>query len=225
MSSASLQTPPGAAASLTTYALRYAKKDQARYYGQLEVSRILERAVRRSGLPVAFSRGFHPHAKISFREALPVGMESEAEEAEIQLEEAVAEQTILKRLNDQLPDGFRILSVKRVEPTEPRPSRVRVTYLVSGLTEKTAEAIMAHYPSAADRIVRKKTKKGCIEARCADVLVSVRRIDATRVAMDLVEGPTARFRPQSIFEVLFPDTPEVFTACRLCKVSVAPFEE
>lgn len=210
---------------LYTYTLQYSKKDRARFYGQLEVSRIMERAVRRSGLPVAFSHGFHPHAKIAFREALPVGMESETEEMDIQLEEAIEGRMILERLNDHLPEGLQILSAKPWAQADKKPSALRVTYRVSGLTEEMAEAIITRFPMCADRIVSKKTKKGRIEARCADVLLSVRRLDETSVAMELVERPTARFRPQSFFEVLLPDDLEALRACRLCKVFVAPFEE
>lgn len=207
------------------YEIRFAKKDHARFYGQLEVSRIMERAVRRSGLPVVFSQGFHPHPKISFREALPVGMESEAEEAEIQLEEPLEVQEIRDRLNRQLPSGLRVLAVTPTSPGAPKPSVLRVTYHVSGLTEEMTKAIITRYAECADCPVTKKTKRGHIETRCADVLVSVHRIDETRVAMDLAETPSARFRPQSFLEVLLPDGAEALGAYRVCKVSVAPFEE
>ncbi len=218
-------TPGGVDTPPYTYELRFAKKDQARFYGQLEVGRIMERAVRRSGLPVAFSHGFHPHPKISFREALPVGMESEAEAAEIQLEKILEPRDIQDRLNAQLPQGLRVLAVRRVSAGTRNPSVLRVTYHVSGLTEEMVEAIIFRYPMCADHLVTKKTKRGHVQARCADVLVSVRRIDATRVAMDLVEKPSARFRPQSFLEVLLPDKPQALGACRVCKVSVEPFEE
>uniref|UniRef100_A0A832ECL1 TIGR03960 family B12-binding radical SAM protein n=1 Tax=Desulfacinum infernum TaxID=35837 RepID=A0A832ECL1_9BACT len=210
---------------LYRYAIRFAKKDQARFYGQLEMSRIMERAVRRSGLPVVFSQGFHPHPKISFREALPVGMESEAEGAEIQLEEALDPQEIQDRLNRQLPAGLCVRSVKRLDAATPKPSVLRVTYHVSGLTEDMAEAIIANHALCADGLVTKKTKRGHIEARCADVLLAVRRIDPTCVAMDLVESPSTRFRPQNFLELLLPGKGNAVEGCRVCKVSVAPFEE
>ncbi len=218
------ESPRGAEEPLYAYRLRFAKKDQARFYGQLEVSRMMERAVRRTGLPVAFSRGFHPHPKISFREALPVGMESEAEEAEIQLEEPLETREVQERLNRQLPAGLRLLEVKRATADGPKTAVLRVTYHVSGLTEEMVTAMMTRYVTCADRLVTKKTKRGCIEARCAEVLVSVRRIDETCVAMDLVESPSARFRPQSFLELLLPEAAEALGACRVCKVSVAPFE-
>jgi len=185
----------------------------------------MERAVRRSGLPVVFSQGFHPHPKISFCEALPVGMESEAEEAEIQLEEALDPQEIQDRLNRQLPAGLCVRSVKRLDAATPKPSVLRVTYHVSGLTEDMAEAIIANHALCADGLVTKKTKRGHIEARCADVLLAVRRIDPTCVAMELVESPSTRFRPQNFLELLLPGKGNAVEGCRVCKVSVAPFEE
>ncbi|MGQ9671349.1 MAG: TIGR03960 family B12-binding radical SAM protein [Desulfosoma sp.] len=222
----SMAPPPrGAGEGLFTYTLHYAKKGRARFFGQLETNRIMERAVRRSGLPVAFTQGYHPHAKISFREALPVGMESEAEEADIQLEEAVAEPEIAKRLNKVLPEGFHVLGVRRAQDGARKPSAIRVTYRLSGLTEELVEAMITRSAACGDRMVRKKTKRGCLEARCSDVLLALRRLEATSVAMELAEGPTARFRPQNVLEALVPERVLACKACRLCKVSVAPLEE
>ncbi|WP_123290877.1 TIGR03960 family B12-binding radical SAM protein [Desulfosoma caldarium] len=215
----------GAGEGLFTYTLHFAKKGRARFFGQLEVNRIMERAVRRSGLPMAFTQGYHPHAKISFREALPVGMESEAEEADIQLEKAVAEEEIAERLNKVLPEGFRVLRVHRAQEGTRKPSSFRVTYRLSGLTEELVEAIMARSAVGGHRLVRKKTKKGHLEARCADVLLSVRRLDATSVAMELLERPTARFRPQNVLDALLREDGVTCRAYRICKVSVAPLEE
>ncbi|MEJ5348756.1 MAG: TIGR03960 family B12-binding radical SAM protein [Desulfosoma sp.] len=217
--------PAEAPKILYAYTLRFAKKDQARFYGQLEMNRIMERALRRSGLPVTYTQGYHPHAKVSFREALPVGMESEVEEATIQLREPVAETEIVKRLNAVLPQGFRVLHATRSDETPRKATAFRVTYRLSGLTEELAEAIITRYAACADHLVSKKTKRGHVEVRCADVLLSIRRLDATTVAMELVERATARFRPQSFLEVLLPEAGDLFKACRLCKVSVAPLEE
>ena len=54
----------------------YSKQGPAKYFGHLELSNILLRAIRRAGIPVKFSEGFHPKPRISFDDPLPVGLES-----------------------------------------------------------------------------------------------------------------------------------------------------
>ena len=57
----------------------------------------LERAIRRAGLPAAFSKGHHPHPRISFSEALPLGMETIVAEAYIWMDEKIDPALIRER--------------------------------------------------------------------------------------------------------------------------------
>ena len=67
------------------YRLTYAKLDEARWLGHLELVAALYRSLRRSGLPLVFSAGFHPLPRVSFHGALPVGVESLAETLDVEL--------------------------------------------------------------------------------------------------------------------------------------------
>ena len=54
--------------------LSISKGEELRFLGHLDYLRTMERAIMRSGLPVAFSEGFNPHMKISMDSALGVGL-------------------------------------------------------------------------------------------------------------------------------------------------------
>jgi len=54
----------------------FSKKGEAKYFGHLELVKIFLRAISRAGIPIKFTQGFHPKAKISFEDPLPVGLES-----------------------------------------------------------------------------------------------------------------------------------------------------
>ncbi|MDO3378584.1 TIGR03960 family B12-binding radical SAM protein [Geoalkalibacter halelectricus] len=88
--------------------LRLAKIGKGRFIGHLEFMSLFHRAVRRAGLPVRYSQGFHPHPRISFSEALPHGMESEAEIIDLDLAAPVSVAEAVTRLNTCLPEGFRV---------------------------------------------------------------------------------------------------------------------
>jgi radical SAM-linked protein len=85
-----------------------------RFTSVRDFQRALERAVRRSGVPVAFTAGFHPHPRISYANAAPTGAASEAEYAEIALSNRCDPQAVRDLLDAALPDGLDIVAV--VEP-------------------------------------------------------------------------------------------------------------
>ena len=64
---------------------KFTKKGPLRYISHLDLMRLLTRAMRRAGLPLKFSEGFSPHAKLSLGRALKLGLESEDEEGKIAL--------------------------------------------------------------------------------------------------------------------------------------------
>jgi hypothetical protein len=65
--------------------VRFSKVGKIRFIGHRDVARVTERAVRKVGLPVTYSKGFSPRMKLSFGLALPTGYESEAEFLELPL--------------------------------------------------------------------------------------------------------------------------------------------
>ena len=69
--------------------LRYAKRGPLRFTSHRDFARAFERAVRRAGVPIAYSQGFTPHPKISYASAAPTGVASEAEYLEIGLQAVV----------------------------------------------------------------------------------------------------------------------------------------
>ena len=74
--------------------VRYSKKGKVRFTSHRDVARIWERALRRVGLPMAYSQGFSPRPKMSFGLALSTGHESEAEFLELELSEDEKGETV-----------------------------------------------------------------------------------------------------------------------------------
>lgn len=89
--------------------LRYAKRGRVRFSSHRDVARAFERALRRAGLPMAYSQGFSPHPKVSWMGAAPTGSASEAEYVEIQLVARVDAELVRAELDAALPDGLVIL--------------------------------------------------------------------------------------------------------------------
>ncbi len=66
--------------------MRFTKLGKVRFTSHRDVARMWERAVRRVGLPVSYSEGFSPRAKLHFGLALSTGHESTAEYLDLDLD-------------------------------------------------------------------------------------------------------------------------------------------
>ncbi len=94
---------------MQTVRIMYERGPQVKYISHLDILRVFDRALRRSQLPVAFSSGFNPRPKIVFGLPPGVGVTSKSEYADLTLEQDIDAAEVKKRLNNALPDGFRIL--------------------------------------------------------------------------------------------------------------------
>jgi len=90
-----------------------------RWLSHLELQSVMERALRRAELPLAFSQGFSPRPKLAFATALPVGLASEAEWAEVELVDRIELSDFTQRLAEELPDGLQLLEAQEVDLNAP----------------------------------------------------------------------------------------------------------
>jgi len=96
--------------------VRYAKRGRLRFTSHRDFGRALERAVRRAGLPIAYSSGFSPHPRISYANASSTGAASEAEYFEVSLAESVDPEVVRAALDAALPPGLDIVDVVTAGP-------------------------------------------------------------------------------------------------------------
>ena len=96
--------------------VRYAKRGRLRFTSHRDFARAFERALRRAGVPMAYSAGFSPHPKISYVGAAPTGVASEAEYLELGLATIVDVERLREALDSSLPPGLDILDCVEVRP-------------------------------------------------------------------------------------------------------------
>ena len=101
--------PPPSAPPVQRLHFLFRKVEDLRFLSHLETVRTLSRAIRRAGLPLAYSQGYNPQPRISVASALPVGVAGLRELAEVELRERAEPGAFAARLNAQLPEGLRVL--------------------------------------------------------------------------------------------------------------------
>lgn len=106
------------------FRLRWTKLGRTRFISARDLSSVWERSLRRVDLPIAYSEGFTPHAKVSFPDALPVGVLSTGEYAELTFAAPIVPERDLARLSATLPEGMDILTYLEVPDGAPKLARM-----------------------------------------------------------------------------------------------------
>lgn len=96
------------------YLFTFQKTETVRWLGHLDILRTFERAIRRAGLPIAFSTGFNPRERIAFASALSTGVTGAAEPAVLELTGPVAPDEIARLLNASLPPAIQVSSCEEI---------------------------------------------------------------------------------------------------------------
>jgi radical SAM-linked protein len=103
--------------------VRFTKTGKVRWTSHRDLARVWERAIRRLGLPIAYSQGFSPHPKVHFGLALSTGHESMAEFIDIDLDDEAPNRpdpaelpALVARFSEVLPVGVDAVAVAEIPP-------------------------------------------------------------------------------------------------------------
>ncbi len=179
----------------------------------------LERAVRRAGLPASFTKGHHPHPKMSFGEALPLGMETLIAEAYVALSENIDPRLVRERLDRQCNGVMKISSVTRVDKKPASGCPCRAVYHVSGLNPFVVRHLLDAWPKCSDNALTKKTKRGEATTRLGQILLDMRKTGEGSLEMDIYETPVLCFRPLAILQNLAGAQAANLENCLICKIA------
>ena len=89
----------------------FEKKGRARFISHLDLLRTMQRALKRSKIPVWYTQGFNPRIYMNFPLALSLGVESSVEMMDFEIVEQVPYEKMLEDINKVLPEGIRFISM------------------------------------------------------------------------------------------------------------------
>lgn len=82
-----------------------------KFLGHLDMMRYFQKAMRRAKVPIAFTEGYSPHMIMSFAQPLGLGVTSDGEYLDIELEKEMELEEVKQRLNQEMVEGVRILNI------------------------------------------------------------------------------------------------------------------
>ncbi len=184
------------------YRMVFAKNGDMRFIGHLDLQQLLERALRRSGLPLRYSQGFSPKVRLNLASALSLGFTSSAEMMDFWLEQPMEPSLIQQQLNSALPTGIRILSVTEVPNDLPslQASLKAAEYKVSFKAGVDVSAVCANLEELLNEpnlIVTRRNKQFDLKP-----LVEALDREGDALYLRLSNRPEASARPDELLALL-----------------------
>ena len=177
--------------------IRFGKRPRLRFISHLDLQRFFQRAVNRTGLPIAWTQGFNPHPVMSFGSALALGWTSEYEVIDIKLAAPMGRGRVEAAVRAALPEDLPVLEVRMIDDRHPAPmALVRMSDYTVTLEGAQAPAVRAQIPAFLDRdrvMAVRKTKSGEREIDIRPLAVSLEPFEAGfRARLMLTEQATLK---------------------------------
>lgn len=183
----------------------FEKKPRLRHIGHLDLMRAMQRALRRSGLPVCFSKGFNPHLLLSFAAPLSVGMAGLREVMEVPLSSPVSEAEFLQKINRALPPELPCIGVRAVDDQHAAPMALLQAATFEIVFEEQAAPMLATVPSLLQKqeiICIRKTKSGEKPCNIRPMIYNLVVADEKTLRCTLALCESATCKPDLLLEAL-----------------------
>ncbi len=186
--------------------IRFGKQPRLRFISHLDLQRFFQRAVNRTGLPIAWSQGFNPHPVMSFGSALALGWTSEYEVIDIKLSAPMGRKRTEDAVRAALPEDLPVLEVRMVDDRHAAPmSLVRMSDYVVRLEGENAPVVIGQIPAFLEREVVdavKKTKSGEKTINARPLVLSLEALDADRFRTRLMLTESQSIKPELLVGLL-----------------------
>ena len=183
----------------------FEKTERLRHVGHLDLMRAMQRALRRSGVPIAFSKGFNPHLLLTFAAPLSVGMSGLREVMEVPLSEAISESEFKEKLRAALPPELPCVAVRAVDDRHPAPMAQLYAASYQMSVKENAEALISAIPSFLEKdsvMALRKTKSGEKLTDIRPMIYDLKALDGETVACTLALCEAATCKPELLLDAL-----------------------
>ncbi len=182
---------------------QFTKEGNVKFVGHLDTMRMFQRAIRVAKIPVAYSEGFNPHAKVYFAMPLSVGMSSTGEYIEIRTKEDVTPQEVQDDLNEVLPRGIKLSSCFEVSSTTPTlMSQVDVADYIVRFEQDYSEQIEQALYKEEIQISKRNKKKKWVDIDIKPLIINY-EISPKQLKVKLFAGSKQNLNVDLLLKAIF----------------------
>lgn len=216
---------------MPTLRMKAKKTGRLRFLSHLETVKMLERSLKRAGVPLTFSQGFNPHANISFAAPLPVGTASQYEVVDVDVEPSADPAALLAVQGEYFPQGFCLLGAMLLDNPKALMKQVgasdyRISYADPVDPEAVREAV-SDFLEKTEYMVERFTKKR--RRQQVDIRSKVRALEwdsaSAILFMRLDTGSHSNLKPLVLLEQILDWQPEKVMVERTALYRISDGEE
>lgn len=204
--------------------MKFKKHGCMKFIGHLDIMRYFQKAIRRADIDIAYSEGFSPHMIMSFAAPLGVGLTSEGEYVDLQVNSCASSKAAVDALNSVMVDGMEVVSFKLLpENVKNAMSSVAAAdYFVKwreGYAPENWEEKFNAFLQKEEMLIVKKTKRSEAEVDLKPMLYKTELRDGG-IFMQVACGSVNNLKPELVMEAFAKDAgielaPFALEVCRL----------
>ncbi|MDD7390840.1 MAG: TIGR03936 family radical SAM-associated protein [Lachnospiraceae bacterium] len=181
--------------------IKFSKTGNLKYIGHLDIMRCFQKVMRRAEVDIAYSAGFSPHQVMSFASPLGLGVTSEGEYVDIEVQSSQSSETMLERINAVMVEGLQALSwVKLPDRAGTAMSVLAAADYRVAFDQPVPEAVRKQFEeflSLDTLVVTKKTKKGEREVDIPPLIYQADLQEQT-LFLQLCAGSAENLKPEQV---------------------------
>ncbi len=187
----------------------FTKTGNLQYFSHLDLQRTWQRVLVRASIPMWYTLGFNPHAKITFGVPLPVGSEGMEEMVDLRIDRAITPEEMKAQLNAELTQEMQVSEVyiPATSFSDVTWATYEMTLSTKGDAQENAKSINAIFPEGAEPVIMSKRSKS--GDKDIDILPLVHSLKATADCHGLVHirttlraGNTENLNPEYIIKAI-----------------------
>lgn len=181
----------------------FKKQGRMKFVSHLDMTRVMSRLIKKSGIPVWYTEGFNKHIYMNFALPLSLGFEGLYEIMDIRLnDDDYKYEEVLSRMQAVCPEGIEITAVAEPIKHTKEIGFAEHTLDFDEISDVMKEKLLEFF-SRDSVLCEKKGKKGRIKE--IDIVPKIResRVEDNRIILILAAGSEDNLNPTLVMDVFF----------------------
>lgn len=191
----------------------FSKTDRAKYISHLDLSGVMQRAIRRTKLPVWYTEGYNPRMYTQFMLPLSLGQEGIREAMDFRLLEDIPHGEVTERINSALP-----LDIRIIETSVPICKNTDITSAEYEITADIDKEKFLEFTQSEKILTEKKTKKGITEIDLKPCILGLEVAD--KITLRLPAGNDFNINPQLLLDTYKRQCGEEIPRLRIVRIKI-----
>ena len=209
----------GRVSALKNVRVFYKKTGRMKFVSHLDMNRFMSRCIKKAGIPIWYTEGFHPHPYIAFALPLSLGFESEYEIIDLRLvDDNYPLEQVVEKLNEVFPPY-----VRAFDAAEPITKVGKIAFadfdIIFNDTDVKPEELQ-NFLNQESIIVSKRTKKGTFKEIDIAPKIKAYSINENSLKITLPAGSEDNLNPELLLGEFFEKHSSVYSTYRITRTMV-----